>query len=316
MLRVDSDRKRLRLPLAGFFVLLCLLTLGACGGNPSVEVYDNARVLDVAQVQKAASSLPNPVAIYTTNTFRGTRTTFQQVAMQKLKGNPDLIVMAIDTGHRYLYIAHGSNVALSNAGIQRAISSFSARFDNGDYTNASIAALHALQRSIGERPISRAGSGGGLLSGPTLLCCIIPLLLVIFLALFVASRRRRAGGGMFGGGPFGQRGQPYDQQGPLDQGPFPGQGGQGGGMNPWMAGGLGAAAGGLAGYELGKRQGEREPSTGDTSSGEAGAGGGFGADAGGETGAGGGFGSGGDAWNDGGSDFGSDDFDQGGGGNF
>lgn len=327
-----SRLKSLRVPLLGLFVFLFLLTLSACDGGSSVEVYDNARALNVSQVQNAASNLPNPVAIYTTNTFQGTQADFQRVAMQKLNGNPNLIVMAIDTGHRYLYIARGSNVPLSSAGINQAVSSFSTRFNNGDYTSASVAALQSMRTAMSESSRSRASSGGGLFSNPSLFCCIVPLLLILFLALFAASRRGgRMGGTMFRQNPFGQHRSPFGRPLPPDQGPYPEQPGQGRGMNPWAAGGLGAAAGGLAGYELGRRQGEGEPRRDDEFGGEAGGGGSFGGENfGKEAGGGGSFGEnapGGDfGGNDsggggsfggeagGGGSFGSDDFDQGGGG--
>ena len=332
---VLSSLKRFRVSMLGLLALLFLLTLGACGGSPSVDVYDNARVLNVSKVQHAASNLSNPVAIYTTNTFRGTQADFQRVAMQKLNGNPNLIVMAIDTGHRYLYIARGSNVPLSSAGINQAVSTFSTRFNNGDYTNASVAALNSMQGSMRTNSRSRANSGGGLFSGPSLFCCIVPLLIILFLALFAASRRGRMGGTLVRRNPFGQRGSPYGQPGqpvPPDQEPYPGQPNQGRGVNPWAAGGLGAAAGGLAGYELGRRQGEGEPRRDDEFGNETGGGGSFGGEnPGGEAGGGGTFGGnapgggdfggndfggggsfGGDAG--GGGSFGGDDFDQGGGG--
>jgi hypothetical protein len=326
---VFSNYRRLRILSLWFFVLLCLLTTGACGSDPSVEVYDNSRVLNIAQVQNAASALPDPVAIYTTNTLQGTPFDFQQIALQKLQGNPGLLVLAIDTGRHYLSIAHGSSVSLSSAGLHQAVSAFSARFTNGDYTAASVAALHALQRSLSDS-MSRAGSGGGLLTGPTLFCCIVPLLLVLCLVLFVASRRKRLGEMMSRRNPFGQRSSPFDQPGPLDQGPLPPQPAQGGGINPWMAGGLGAAAGGLAGYELGRRQGEQGQSRENAPGGDAG--GDFGSSGNPwNTGGGGDFGSSGNPWNTGGGgdfggggggswggsgDSGSDEFDQGGGGDF
>src|SRR5579883_3502868 len=345
MMCVLSRLKRLRVPMLGLFALLFLLTLSACGGGSAVEVYDNARVLNVSKVQNAASNLPNPVAIYTTNTFRGTQADFQRVAMQKLNGNPNLIVMAIDTGHRYLYIARGSNVPLSSAGINQAVSSFSTRFNNGDYTSASVAALQSMRTSLNESSRARASSGGGLFSASSLFCCIVPLLLILFLALFAASRRGRIGGTMFRGNPFGQRRAPLEQ--PPEQGPYPEGPQQGRGINPWMAGGLGAAAGGLAGYELGRRQGEGEPRRDDELGGggsfggenfgreaggggsfggenfgrEAGGGGSFGGNApggdfGGNDFGGGGFGGGGSFGGEagGGGSFGGDDFDQGGGG--
>ena len=51
-----------------------------------------------------------PMAIYTTNTFGGTPFDFQRAVTQKLNGNPNMIVMGIDTASRYTYIARGANV--------------------------------------------------------------------------------------------------------------------------------------------------------------------------------------------------------------
>jgi hypothetical protein len=62
-----------------------------------------------------------------------------------------------------------------------------------------------------------------------------------------------------------QQGYPYPQQGSPQQGGmlsqqgYPSQGyPQRGGMNPWVAGGLGALGGGLAGYGLGQAVGEMQ----------------------------------------------------------
>jgi len=332
---VFSNDKRFRILSLWFLAPVCLLITGACSSGPSVEVDDYARVLNVAQVHNAASTLPDPVAIYTINTLQGTPPDLQQIALQKLQGNPGLLVLAIDTGRHYFSIAHGPGIALSGAGLHQAVSAFSARFTDGDYTGASLAALSALQHSLGASTM--AGSGGGLLTGPTLFCCIVPLLLVLCLVLFVASRRKRLGEMLGRRNPFGQRASPFDQPGPMDQGPYPaqpgqgpypaqpGQGpypaqpGQGSGMNPWMAGGLGAAAGGLAGYELGRRQGEHEQGRENDFGGEAGTGNVGGQNPWNAGGGGGDFGGGSaGSWNagGGGGDFGSDDFDQGGGGDF
>lgn len=63
-----------------------------------------------------------------------------------------------------------------------------------------------------------------------------------------------------------QQGYPYPQQGsPQPGGMLPQQGyppqsyHERGGMNPWVAGGLGALGGGLAGYGLGQAVGEMQP---------------------------------------------------------
>ncbi len=315
--------------LLGLFVLFSLLAVSACGGDNSVKVYDNARVLNVSKVQNAASHLSNPVAIYTTNTFQGTHADFQRVARQKLNGNPNLIVMAIDTSHHYIYITRGSNVALSGAGISQAVGSFSSRFNNGDYTNASVAALNSMHNSISSNSSSRANSSGGSFTAPSLACCIIPILIVLGLIFFAASRRGRMGGTMVRQNPFGWRfptehgpydmphDVPPDQEPYPNQGPYPSQPNRGSGINPWAAGGLGAAAGGLAGYELGKRQSERESWQNENGDNFA-QGGNFGGE---NAGGGGNFGNDDFGWGNAGrgGNFGGDDFgggDMGGGGSF
>lgn len=271
--------------LLGLLALLLLLTASACGTNKSAQVYDNARVLNSSKVQNAASNLPNPIAIYTTNTFQGTEADFQRTAIQKLNGNPDMIVMAIDTNSRYLYIARGANVPLSSTGINQAVNAFSGRFNNGDYTNASLAALNSMQNSINA---SSRGTGSPGLS-PLIPCLLLPLLLILGVAFFAASKRRRMGGAMMGNrgslwqpsrnpqsneGPYyGPNEGPNQGYGPYNQGYGPNQRG---GMNPWAAGGLGAAAGGIAGYELGRRAGERGPEQNYDNGGDAGGGGFFG----------------------------------------
>ncbi len=298
--------------LLGLFVFLSLLTLSACGGVNSVGIYDNARVLNASQVKNAASKLPNNVDIYTVNDFSGTQADFQRATSAKLRGDPNRIVMAIDTKNHYTYVARGTKVPLSGAGISQAVSSFSSNYNNGDYTGATVAALGSMNSVL--------TTHRGPSFSPVLFACL-PLLLVGFLLFMMKARRPGSYG--FPRGFGAQRGPyqpPLQPGGPYDQGGYGSYGQQGygppqqrGGMNPWAAGGLGAAAGGLAGYELGKMQGEQRDE-----------GGGFGQDGGDNSGGGGNFGGGGGFGGDnsggggnfgsGGADYGNNDF--GGGGNF
>lgn len=319
----------------GFLALWCLLAISACGSSSShsVQFYDHAHVLDSSRLQSAASKLPNSLTIYTTSTFQGTQADFQRTTTQQLNGASDLIVMAIDTTHRYVYIVRGPNVQLSGAGINQAVSSFAASFNNGDYTSASLAAIRSMQSSI--TTTAHSENSGGLFSNPfTLVCCLVPLLLILAAILFAAARRSRIGcfpfrrdpqssyydpsnQNFYSGPPANQNfysGPPANQNfysGPPDQqGGMMNPPGQRSGMNPWMAGGLGAAAGGLLGYELGKREGERSDSE-HTEDNIVGGGGSFGDF---ERGGGSGFGN-----NDQGGGWGSNDdgfADNGGGGSF
>lgn len=334
--------------LLGLFVLLSVLTLSACGSVNSVRIYDHARVLNTSQVNNAASRLPNDIDIYTTNTFQGTKSDFQRTASAKLGGNPNRIVVAIDTTHHYLYIARGSSVPLSGAGISQAVRTFASNYQSGDYTGATVAALDSMGNAL--------HANRGPAYSPILFCCL-PLVLLSLIPVVLKLRRPGSSNWLRGFGSRRGSPQPYypsDQEGygPRDgygsygpgpqggygsYGPGP-QGGYGppqrGGMNPWAAGGLGAAAGGLAGYELGRRQAERNEeerdfggggSFGNSEERDFGGGGSFGDSGERDFGGGGSFGNSEERDFGGGGNFGNDmggggnfdgDFDNGGGGNF
>jgi hypothetical protein len=303
---------------------LCLLfvtTIGALADT--VNISDKAGVLNTSQVQSEAANLGYPVNIYTMNNFTGTETAFNQEAVRTLNDahNPRLIVIAIDTQHKYLAIVGGKAVSTSNSVYNDAVNAFKSNFNGGDYTGATIAALHSLQSSLG----AASGSGNG--SGQTnsavgfslLPLCLVGLLvlgLIVIAGVFFMRRARTR----IPPYPMGNQYQQPNQQ-PYNQGYPPNYYGpgynQGPGMNPWVAGGLGAAAGGFIGYELGKHEGQEEGrEQGNVGGGDfgGGAGGTFGGDGGGDFGggAGGDFGggAGGDFGGGGGGDFG------GGGGSF
>ncbi len=290
-------------------IALCsLVFLSACGttSTNTVRIYDNAGVLDQNKVQSEASSLPNSIDIYTVNTFNGSKAAFNQETRAKLGNNRDLIVVAIDTVHHHLAIVRGSNVSLSSSQIQSAISAFSGSYGNGDYTGATLASIDSMRNSLG----ATGGAGGSPFSGVFGLLCVggLVILGLILLSGFLLRRRM---GGYRDGAPMGTPYQPpYPQQyPPYPPNSYPPNYNQGPGMNPWVAGGLGAAAGGFLGYELGKGAGERDANQqGDGgwagASGDFGGGNDGGGDFGGGGGGGGDFGGGGGDFGGGGGDFG------------
>ena len=113
-----------------------------------VHVYDAANVLNVSLVQHDAASLPDPIDIYTTNTFNGSTSAFDQRTAGHLTSSR-LIVIAIDTLHKHLAIVGGSSVPLSTSQYSNARDAFVNSFrSNQDYTAATIAAIDSLRSSF------------------------------------------------------------------------------------------------------------------------------------------------------------------------
>ena len=304
--------------IIGAFCLLCI-TVTATFAN-TVNIYDNAGVLNSSQVRSEASSLSYPINIYTTNSFTGSRSSFDQTTVSKLTSS-NLIVIAIDTAHRHLAIVGGRSVGLSNSQYTDARNAFSSNFHNNDYTSATIAAIDSLRSaSSGGLSVPGLGSSGNGIGFGTL--CCVGLLVLAALAVFGVIRGRRRGAGFFNRGfnrgpvapPYDPNYNQYNQPYPPNYGP--GYPGYNQGMNPLAAGGLGAAAGGLLGYELGKEQGEREGEWRGDPDNSGNFGGGSSGDFGGGNNDGGGFGGGGDFGGGSSGDFGGGGGDSGSSGNF
>src|SRR5438270_9634364 len=157
-----SPRHRLVIGLIATLAVFCLLlvtTLGALADT--VNISDKAGVLNTSQVQSEAANLPYPVNIYTMNNFTGSESAFNQEAASTLNkaNNPRLIIIAIDTRNKFLAIVGGKDVSTSNSVYNDAVNAFKSNYNGGDYTGATIAALHSLQSSLGGSTGSGNGSG-------------------------------------------------------------------------------------------------------------------------------------------------------------
>jgi len=106
-------------------------------------------VLDAGQVQAVAAQLPDPILIYTTDTFTGDQNALNTYTRELLP-NQTTIAIGIDTVHRHLSIEAGTNVQLSNSEASDAYSVFRSTYENGgDYTGATIAALYSILGTYG-----------------------------------------------------------------------------------------------------------------------------------------------------------------------
>jgi hypothetical protein len=318
MTHIDSRTvtRSLNKGILALAIALCLLFVTSLlAVANTVYISDAANVLDQNQVRNEAAALPNPISIYTTKTFSGTKSEFDQQTKNHIT-SPNMIVIAIDTKNHRLAIVGGSSVTLSNSQYQDAVQSFKNSFGSNGYTGATIAAIQTLHNDLGSAPSGNNNNGatvptssGGFFSSLLIPLCFVGVFFLVIVGVLFAVRRRMFGfGGRQRGGAIPYQ-QPYNQ---FNQGYPANYGGpgynQGQGMNPWVAGGIGAAAGGLIGYELGKEQGEDQARQQDWDQGQGQGGGDFGGGAGGDFGGGGGGdfggGAGGDFGGGGGGDFG------------
>ena len=263
----------------------------------SVQIRDAAGVLDGDQVRSTASQLSHPVSISTVRTFEGPKSDFNRNTEQALTGQ-DAIALGISVEQRYLAIVAGKQAGLSAEQIVQAREAFAQAYGgnagaHGNHTAATLAALESLQASLGNggadgiaNPLQLVGR---VLSNP--LTWILLILVLTGISLFILRRLAGPRNAMIPvmGMPWRQRPGPKDEYGrsidpdsgyvsqrfgsppsygsgydsngyvgrPMYSPGYPPQGG----INSWMAGGLGALGGGFLGYELGRMAGEKEQQT-------------------------------------------------------
>jgi len=275
----------------------------------SVRIDDRARVLDVAQVRDAASKLSQPVYVSTISTFDGSKSEFIQ-SVQRTITDQKMIAIGISVEQRYLAIVAGTQADVNADQTSKARQAFSQAYGenagaNGNYTTATLAALQSLQSSGGAIPGNDLFSRfGGVLS--IVLLLLIPLLLIglgVFVSRRLFERRKEVPKDIpleqsytpnFSSEPYpsGDGRQLHDPNYVQQQqaypsrfhdgrnAPIPGYGGmaydpnypqQQRGMNPWVAGGLGALGGGRLRYKIGQTMSGHEQGGADTAhaSGEA-----------------------------------------------
>ncbi|MGH3794125.1 MAG: hypothetical protein ACRDSP_04485 [Pseudonocardiaceae bacterium] len=247
---------RLTAPIAALVAVL-ILAVPAWAGT--VQIQDDAHVLDVTKVQNDAATLPVGLYIWTTTQDAASKSTFDTDVRNKVSATFP-IVIGINTQAQHVSIQIGSRAGLSrNAALSaesRAVSSFTGIMRGShDYTTADTSAIDSVRTSLTAAHRGRAAarrapahsSGGGIF--------LVILLVIggIVVVAILAGRRRRS-----------RSRRPRRGSGPPPMGPYPGDYGPGygpryrSGMSPGMAGGIGAVGGGLLGYELGRMSGEEQ----------------------------------------------------------
>ena len=253
-------RRRAFRPAVPAAALVAVLVAATPAWAGTVQIQDDAHVLNATVVQNDAATLPVGVYIWATTQDAASKSTFDTDVRNKVSTTFP-IVLGINTQSRHETIQIGSQAGISQnaarAAESNANSAFVATMHNSrDYTSAVTAALDNLRTSLsaahrGRAPAQRVATrsvGIGLL----------PIILVLgaIVAVVVLFRRRTRSG--FGGSMRGSM-----AGGPPPSGPYPDYGPSYGppyrsGMSPGAAGAIGAVGGGLLGYELGKMQGEEQ----------------------------------------------------------
>ena len=279
MSAVGSRSRGCRFAAAGASAVLFVATLVLASGPAQaaiVSIHDDSHVLDVTQVQNAAATLPDPVAVYTTIKDADDKAAFDRDAQAKVTA-PTVVVIAVNTQSHHLAIRTGAKSRITQQAAATATQAFIDSYRGSpNYTAATVAALGSMRTAIQAGGPTRNGpqrrttthSSSGVSIGG-LLC----LLVVVAAVVTLLVRRRRQPrpaptqiGDYDATGGYGQPGYgPAVGYGPAagsgpGYGPTPGYGpGYGGpGVSPWVAGGVGAAAGGFLGYELGRNEGREE----------------------------------------------------------
>jgi hypothetical protein len=246
------------------------LLLAVPAAASTVQIDDEANVLNVTNVQNEAASLPVPILIWTTTQDAANKSVFDNDVREKLSSEFP-IVLGINTTAHHEVLQMNSRAGLSQDDARAAESSANSAFDGvmrsgNDYTGAVLAAVTSLRSSLTSRNSGSSGSTGSS-HGPGLVVGIVVLLvLVIAIALlgrlFRGYRRTRVMSGPpmgYGGGYGPPPGYGQGYGGGYGPGYGGGYGGRyGGGVGPGAAAGLGAVGGGLLGYELGKMEGEND----------------------------------------------------------
>jgi hypothetical protein len=114
-----------------------------------VTINDTANVLDSTQICDAISAWPYALTIYTTNMSSDGGSLTDKARALLTNANTVVIVIGIDNSHSHpqshISIVGGDSVQISDRQYRRAIEAFTHQANAGDYTQATVAAIEALQ---------------------------------------------------------------------------------------------------------------------------------------------------------------------------
>jgi cobalamin biosynthesis Mg chelatase CobN len=191
---------RMTAPLAA---LVTVLTVTAPAWAGTVQIQDDARVLNATTVQTDAATLPVGVYIWTTTQDAASKPTFNTDVRNKITATFP-VVIGINTQARHESIQIGPRARLSQNAAVSAASTANTAFvgtmrNRNDYTAAVTSALDSLRTSLvpadKERGVTQSApaqsSGWGIF--PIVLLVIGVIVVVVLVVLILIGRRRVLG---------------------------------------------------------------------------------------------------------------------------
>ena len=193
---------RMTAPLAA---LVTVLTVAAPAWAGTVQIQDDARVLNATTVQHDAATLPVGVYIWTTTQDAASKPTFDTDVKNKITATFP-VVIGINTQARHESIQLGPRAGLSQSAALSAASTANKAFvgtmrTSNDYTAAVTSALESLRTSFAatdrdrDRGLTRStpapSSGWGIF--PIILLAIGVIVVVFVVVAILIGRRRVLG---------------------------------------------------------------------------------------------------------------------------
>ncbi|MGH3685901.1 MAG: hypothetical protein ACRDQY_11950 [Pseudonocardiaceae bacterium] len=189
--------------IAPLVALVAVLSVAAPAWAGTVQIQDDARVLNATIVQSDAATLPVGVYIWTTTQDATSKPTFDTDVSNKISATFP-VVIGINTQARHESIQIGPRAGLSQSAAVSAASSANKAFvgtmrTSNDYTAAVSSALDNLRTSLAaadrERGVTRStpaqSSGWG--TFPIVLLIIGVIVVVVLVVAILIGRRRVLG---------------------------------------------------------------------------------------------------------------------------
>jgi hypothetical protein len=184
-------------PLAA---LVTMLVVAAPAWASTVQVQDDARVLNTTTVQRDAATLSVGVYIWTTTQDAASKPAFNTDVRNKINATFP-VVIGVNTEVRHESIQIGPGAGLSQSAAVSAASSANKAFvaamrNSNDYTAAVTSALDSLRASLAadsrDKGLTRSApaqsSGWGVFP---IVLLVIGVIVVVFLAVAILIGRRR-----------------------------------------------------------------------------------------------------------------------------